>query len=147
MTDGTITGGKWRDTGRHAAGRLRAAGRAQNWGTCLALAALLVWSWVSPVLAHGLLRESVPAAHATVKGPVVEIRIRFTSRLDLKRSRLLLHRPGVLDLPLQLLNVEEPATLAAITPGLKPGPYVLRWQTLALDGHITKGEIPFNVGR
>jgi len=28
---------------------------------------------------------------------------------------------------------------------LKPGSYTLRWQALAPDGHITRGEIPFTV--
>jgi methionine-rich copper-binding protein CopC len=28
---------------------------------------------------------------------------------------------------------------------LAPGDYRLRWQVLAYDGHITRGEIPFTV--
>ena len=28
---------------------------------------------------------------------------------------------------------------------LKPGAYTLRWQALALDGHITRGDVPFTV--
>jgi methionine-rich copper-binding protein CopC len=26
-----------------------------------------------------------------------------------------------------------------------PGAYVLRWQVLAVDGHITRGDVPFTV--
>jgi methionine-rich copper-binding protein CopC len=29
--------------------------------------------------------------------------------------------------------------------GLERGEYVLRWQVLASDGHITRGEVPFRV--
>jgi methionine-rich copper-binding protein CopC len=29
---------------------------------------------------------------------------------------------------------------------LAAGGYVLRWQVLAIDGHITRGDIPFAVG-
>jgi hypothetical protein len=27
----------------------------------------------------------------------------------------------------------------------KAGPYVVRWQVLAIDGHITRGDVPFTV--
>ena len=26
-----------------------------------------------------------------------------------------------------------------------PGRYVVRWQVLAIDGHITRGDVPFTV--
>jgi methionine-rich copper-binding protein CopC len=29
--------------------------------------------------------------------------------------------------------------------GLVKGAYVLRWQILAMDGHITRGNVPFQV--
>jgi hypothetical protein len=32
------------------------------------------------------------------------------------------------------------------TATLTPGPYVLRWQVLAIDGHITRGDVTFTVG-
>jgi len=28
---------------------------------------------------------------------------------------------------------------------LAPGAHVLRWQVLAIDGHITRGDVPFTV--
>jgi hypothetical protein len=36
-------------------------------------------------------------------------------------------------------------TLNAKASGLKPGAYRIRWQVLAPDGHITRGEVPFTV--
>jgi methionine-rich copper-binding protein CopC len=35
--------------------------------------------------------------------------------------------------------------LAAQVLGHAPGKYRIRWQVLALDGHITRGDIPFIV--
>ena len=28
---------------------------------------------------------------------------------------------------------------------LQPGEYTVRWQVLAVDGHITRGDVPFTV--
>jgi methionine-rich copper-binding protein CopC len=38
-----------------------------------------------------------------------------------------------------------PDVLSATGRGLTKGSYVLRWQVLAGDGHITRGELPFQV--
>jgi hypothetical protein len=43
------------------------------------------------------------------------------------------------------LSQPSPDALAAKTKRLAPGAYVLRWLVLANDGHITRGEIPFEV--
>jgi methionine-rich copper-binding protein CopC len=37
------------------------------------------------------------------------------------------------------------ATLTSQAQALNPGEYRIRWQVLASDGHITRGEIPFQV--
>ena len=39
----------------------------------------------------------------------------------------------------------EPDLLQGLLPPLAPGRYRLRWQVLALDGHITRGDIPFTI--
>jgi copper resistance protein C len=38
-----------------------------------------------------------------------------------------------------------PDTLSATGHKLAKGAYVLRWQVLSSDGHITRGEVPFQV--
>ena len=38
-----------------------------------------------------------------------------------------------------------PDVLSATGHGLAKGSYILRWQVLATDGHITRGEVPFQV--
>jgi methionine-rich copper-binding protein CopC len=98
-----------------------------------------------PAAAHAILVAASPAARSTVQGPDVEVRLRFNSRIDGARSHLSLRLPGkgVRDLP--LARQDSPEVLAAHAKGLAPGAYRLRWQVLASDGHITRGEIPFQV--
>jgi len=46
---------------------------------------------------------------------------------------------------LTLQSSTTPASLDTRLTGLRAGEYKLRWQVLASDGHITRGEIPFRV--
>jgi copper resistance protein C len=98
----------------------------------------------NPAFAHAILVESSPSANSTVTGPSTPIKLRFNVRIDAKRSRLELVGP---DKTSTLLSASQPSpdTLQALAEGLKAGAYSLRWQVLAADGHITRGEIPFNV--
>jgi len=96
-------------------------------------------------LAHAILVESTPAINSTVTGPTVPIKLRFNVRIDATRSRLTLVKP---DATTQLLTIGKDApadTLATQAQALGPGDYRIRWQALATDGHITRGEIPFHV--
>ena len=95
--------------------------------------------------AHAVLLESAPALKSSVPGPNVPIKLRFNVRIDALRSRLTLIHP---DGSLQSLEIskQSPAdSLLAEAAGLAAGAYRLRWQVLASDGHITRGEIPFTV--
>jgi hypothetical protein len=47
--------------------------------------------------------------------------------------------------PLALGKTDSADILSAKASNLPPGDYRLRWQVLASDGHITRGEIPFSV--
>ena len=41
---------------------------------------------------------------------------------------------------------DGPPNLLETTTNLEaPGAYVVRWQVLAIDGHITRGDVPFTV--
>ncbi len=96
-------------------------------------------------VAHAILLESSPSINATVAGPSVPIKLRFNVRIDATRSRLTLVKP---DASTQLLAISKDASadiLASQAQGLIPGEYRIRWQVLASDGHITRGEIPFKV--
>lgn len=83
--------------------------------------------------------------NGSVSGPDIDVELRFNSRIDAARSRLTLVLPNRKLRPLSLLAPVTPATLDARVTGLASGDYRLRWQVLASDGHITLGEIPFQV--
>ena len=95
--------------------------------------------------AHAVLLASTPAANATVKGPSVAIHLKFNSRLDGKRSRLYLVDASGKVQTLTIAAQDAPDTLDAGEVKVTPGAYTIRWQALAADGHITRGEIPFTV--
>lgn len=102
-----------------------------------------------PAAAHAIIIESSPALNATVAGPEIDITLRFNSRIDRARSSLTLSAaPAKPDAKAQTLPLlgEAPELLKAHASGLAPGAYSLRWQVLSVDGHITRGDIPFKVG-
>jgi methionine-rich copper-binding protein CopC len=96
--------------------------------------------------AHAILLKSTPAVNAMVAGPDFPLILTFNSKVDQKRSTLILERP---DHSTAKLRIDDDsasaATLNAQLSNLTPGPYVVRWQVLAVDGHITRGEIRFKV--
>jgi methionine-rich copper-binding protein CopC len=94
--------------------------------------------------AHAILEDSQPPARGSVPAGAVAFRLRFNSRIDRPRSRLTLIRPDKSrgDLPIAPNDAPDVLTTQAT---LTPGAYVLRWQVLAIDGHITRGDIPFTV--
>lgn len=95
-------------------------------------------------LAHAHLVTSSPAAGATVHAGNVAIELQFNSRVDGQRSTLSLVMPDSSTHPLTLDRQGSPSYLNAHAT-LHPGAYTIRWQALATDGHITRGEIPFTV--
>jgi methionine-rich copper-binding protein CopC len=95
--------------------------------------------------AHAILVEASPGARSTVNGPDLEVRLRFNSRIDGPRSHLTLVGPARQSRALTLERQTAPEVLTAKAAGLTPGAYKLRWQVLAADGHITRGEVPFQV--
>ncbi|QNI32800.1 copper resistance protein CopC [Alloacidobacterium dinghuense] len=96
-------------------------------------------------LAHAVLLTSTPTAHATVKGPQISVYLKFNSRIDGAHSRLYLVDSSGKVQPLTLAPQDSPDALAAEGVKLNAGGYTIRWQALASDGHITRGEIPFTV--
>jgi len=95
--------------------------------------------------AHAVLLSSTPKIHGTVHGPAIDVDLRFNSRVDGARSSLSLVLPSGTVQALSLLKQAAPDELSARAQQLAPGKYTLRWQALAVDGHITRGEVPFTV--
>jgi methionine-rich copper-binding protein CopC len=94
---------------------------------------------------HAILKESSPAANATVTGPDVPITLKFNVRVDSDRSKVQLSHPDDSVTELPLTKQVSPDTLSTKAAGLAPGAYKLQWQVLAPDGHITRGVVPFSV--
>jgi copper resistance protein C len=94
---------------------------------------------------HAILKESHPEANSKVTGPDVPILLKYNVRIDAKLSKLQLLNPDNSTSDLKIETQTSPDTLSAKATGLKPGAYRIRWQVLAPDGHITRGEIPFTV--
>ena len=99
----------------------------------------------APAGAHAVLLESSPALKSSVPGPDVPLKLRFNVRIDAARSRLTIIDANGSSQTMEIDKQDPPNTLSAEAKGLRPGAYRLRWQVLASDGHITRGEIPFTV--
>ena len=95
--------------------------------------------------AHAIVVESTPKVNDVILGPVLEIKLRFSVRIDGDRSRLTLVLPDGTSRPVELPQQPSPDSLSATIPELAPGNYRLRWQVLAGDGDITRRDIPFTV--
>jgi len=98
-----------------------------------------------PALAHAVLVSSTPQKNAAVSGPDITINLKYNSRVDGARSTLSLLKPDGTVERIGTPAQPAPDVLSATGHGLAKGAYVLRWQVLATDGHITRGEVPFQV--
>lgn len=95
--------------------------------------------------AHAIVIASQPGVDAVVAGASLPIELRFNSRIDQQRSRLTLVQPDGTTATLPLGAVTAPDLLTTRASDLAPGVYRLHWQVLSVDGHITRGDIPFTV--
>ena len=98
----------------------------------------------APALAHAILLDSFPAIGSTIAPGDVSFRLRFNSRIDHARSRLTVGTRTSQQVILPIDTGNQPDMLKSFLT-LPAGDYVLRWQVLAIDGHITRGEVPFTV--
>jgi methionine-rich copper-binding protein CopC len=96
-----------------------------------------------PAVAHAILMTSDPAAGSTVAAGARHIVLHYNSRIDQARSRLELRGAGVAPTVLKL--GPAPSDALATDATLQPGEWTLRWQVLAVDGHITRGDVPLTV--
>ena len=108
----------------------------------IAVAILVVAGFVE---GHAILKETTPAANSKVAGPDVPIILKYNVRIDATLSKILLLNPDNSTTELKLDEQKSADTMTSKATGLKPGAYRIRWQVLAPDGHITRGEVPFTV--
>ena len=96
-----------------------------------------------PALAHAILVDSTPAPQGHVPAGPLAITFRYNSRIDAGRSKMTLTAPG--GATTRLVTHGQGADLLDAQASLTPGAYTLHWQVLAIDGHITRGNVPFTV--
>jgi hypothetical protein len=111
-------------------------------GRMASLALVAWWLVTTPANAHAVCRPSDPQA---VAGPQVEVTLRYNSRVDPARSRLLLQYPGGEAWSLLAEGGDTPADLRTKATDLVPGTYELHWEVLSADGHLSQGKLPFIV--
>lgn len=104
--------------------------------------ALLLAPW--PARAHAVLQKSTPAPNGQVPAGVVGFRLQYNSRVDAERSRLTLVKPDKHEVALPI-GKNSTANVLTASATLPAGAYTLRWQALAVDGHVSHGEVPFMV--
>jgi copper resistance protein C len=119
--------------------------RRKMWLAVSAVGAMTLLTEASFVEGHAILKETSPAANSKVAGPDVPIVLKYNVRIDGKLSKLSLLHPDNSTTELKIEEQKSPDRLNSKATGLKAGAYRIRWQVLAPDGHITRGEIPFTV--
>jgi hypothetical protein len=95
--------------------------------------------------AHAILVDSQPASGGSVPAGTVNMTFRYNSRIDRDRSRLTLTKPDQSQMVLPIVPAGAPNVIETDANLSTPGTYVVRWQVLAVDGHITRGDVPFTV--
>ena len=109
------------------------------------LLAVLLAVAAEGAIAHALVTASRPAAGATVRAGTLAVELRFNSRIDGPRSRAMLVAPDGAATALSLAPGDSGAVLSGHADVRRAGAWAIRWQVLSLDGHVTRGEIPFRV--
>lgn len=94
--------------------------------------------------AHAILVDSTPKPNGTLAAGHVQMVFKYNSKIDQHRSRLVLIGPDKSEKVLAITTDSKSNELDT-TADLTPGAYTLRWQALALDGHITRGDLTFTV--
>ncbi len=114
-----------------------------RWLSIAVLSLCLTVPALAPAFAHAIIMSSTPGSNATVTTSDLPVQLKYNSRVDHKRSVVKLLGPGdkVQVLPISDKSTED--TLVTSIAGLTEGKYKLRWQVLSVDGHITRGDIPF----
>jgi copper resistance protein C len=95
--------------------------------------------------AHAVLLSAQPGENSTVTGPDVAVLLKYNSRVDIAHSTLTLLAPGGKVGKIAIGGEPAPGVLSAKLTGLVKGAYELRWQVLAVDGHVTRGKVLFQI--
>ena len=107
---------------------------------------LLCFGWTGNLAwAHAYPTVSSPANNAVLKDSPKEARIQFTEGLELAFSRITVKGSNGEVVSQGTVRQPAPDTLAIDLTPLRPGNYVVEWQVLSVDTHITEGVLRFTV--
>jgi copper resistance protein C len=116
-------------------------------GVAPAFLALLVWLVMAvPAAAHSELVSSSPAAGSTVSSaPGMSIVLSFSEALK-KGSKADVAGPSGTTVGTATIDSSDDTKLSwSPAAALPPGPYTIRWTSIAPDGDVLRGTIPFTV--
>ena len=108
-------------------------------------ATLALLAFAPAAHAHAVLVASEPTVGGSLPAGAATITLHYNSRVDRGRSTMTLTGAdrGTRRLPVDPSGPTDQLSAAAT---LDPGAYTVRWQVLATDGHITRGDVAFTVG-
>jgi copper resistance protein C len=98
----------------------------------------LAWSHAYPTV-------SSPADGASLKEPPREVRIQFTEGLELAFSRITVKGPNGEVVSQGKMRQPAQDILAVDLKTLSPGNYMVEWQVLSVDTHVTEGLLRFTI--
>ena len=108
--------------------------------------ATLAFLFVAPcAFAHAIVTSSQPAPNAVVAPGDLHVRLAFSSRIDPARSRVALTGPDGRQSILPIADAGTPGVVTAQARVVATGRWTLHWEVLSLDGHVTRGDVPFRV--
>jgi methionine-rich copper-binding protein CopC len=119
----------------------------------MVLAVLLVPAAAGAALLHLKLTRSEPIANASLAASPREIRLWFSQRPELSVTTIKVRSgSGASAVERALAPVTRGAEAGApitapVGAALGPGHYEVVWRTMARDGHVLTGAIPFDVNR
>ncbi|MBB6252745.1 copper resistance protein CopC [Nitrospirillum iridis] len=108
----------------------------------VALAPLLV---PAAAEAHAIVIDSTPKVNDTLGVGGTVLKVHFNSRIDRARSKLTVIAADKTEVPVTMADSPDDETLTGRINLPSAGAFKLRWQVLAVDGHTTRGDIPFTV--
>lgn len=114
----------------------------------IAVATALMAGLVGQAWAHAHLRESVPAADASVQTSPTELDLRFSEGLELAFTGLTLTAAGDKPIPTGPARLDPSDAALLVVPvvgALAAGAYTVDWHALSADGHKTQGRYVFSV--